>query len=61
MTDHQIDIVSWTSGYEIGVIAERARILDLLREKADSRDIMQSLSYPFLFEELALAIIPTDD
>jgi hypothetical protein len=61
MPEEQIDIVSWTNGYEIGIIAERARILDLLREKAESRDIMQSLSYPFLFDELALAIIPTDD
>ena len=50
MNEEQIDILSWNSGYEIGVIAERARILDLLRE-----------SYPYLFEELALAIIPTDD
>jgi len=61
MPEESIDIVSWTSGYEIGVIAERARILDLLREKAESRDILESLSYPYLFEELALAIIPTDD
>lgn len=42
--------------YEMGIAVERDRIIQLLKDEADSRDIMQALSYPYLAQELEALI-----
>ena len=53
--------IYWTKGYETGVEAERARILKALKQKAESRDILESLNYPFLLQELEQTILQDQD
>jgi hypothetical protein len=52
--------IYWTKGYETGVQAERERILKVLKQKAESRSILETLSYPLLFEELQQTITAND-
>jgi hypothetical protein len=53
--------IYWNKGYETGVEAERDRILKALKQKAESRTILETLSYPFLFEELEETIMEGQD
>ena len=46
----------WTLGYEAGVELERERIIKVMKDLAATRDILQTLSYPFLAEEIEAAI-----
>ena len=46
----------WTLGYEAGVELERERIIKVIKDLAATRDILQTLSYPFLAEEIEAAI-----
>jgi len=46
----------WTLGYEAGVELERERIIKAIKDLAATRDILQTLSYPFLAEEIEAAI-----
>ena len=46
----------WTLGYEAGVELERERIIKAIKDLAATRDILQTLSYPFLAQEIEAAI-----
>ena len=46
----------WTLGYDAGVELERERIIKVMKDLAATRDILQTLSYPFLAEEIEEAI-----
>jgi hypothetical protein len=46
----------WTLGYEAGVELERKRIIKVMKDLAATRDILQTLSYPFLADEIEAAI-----
>jgi hypothetical protein len=46
----------WTLGYEAGIDLERERIIKVMKDLAATRDILQTLSYPFLVEEIEAAI-----
>jgi len=46
----------WTLGYDAGVELERERIIKVMKDLAATRDILQTLSYPFLAEEIEAAI-----
>jgi hypothetical protein len=46
----------WTLGYEAGIELERERIIKVMKDLAATRDILQTLSYPFLAEEIEAAI-----
>jgi hypothetical protein len=46
----------WTLGYDAGVELERDRIIKVMKDLAATRDILQTLSYPFLAEEIEAAI-----
>ena len=48
--------IYWTKGREAGIEAERERIIGVMRDLAATRDILQTLSYPFLAEEIEAAI-----
>jgi len=48
--------ILWTKGREAGIEAERERIIGVMRDLAATRDILQTLSYPFLAEEIEAAI-----
>ena len=47
----------WTKGHEAGVQLERKRIIKLIKDLADTRDILETLKYPFLAEEIEEAIL----
>jgi hypothetical protein len=47
----------FTKGYEAGVQLERKRIIKLMKDLADTRDILETLKYPFLAEEIEDAIL----
>ena len=51
----------WTKGYEAGVELERERIIKLIKELADTRDILETLKYPFLAKEIEDAILDGQD
>ena len=51
----------WTLGYEAGVELERDRIIKVIKDLAATRDILQTLSYPFLAEEIEAAIKEAQD
>jgi hypothetical protein len=46
----------FTKGYEAGIEVERERIIKAMKDLAATRDILQTLSYPFLAEEIEAAI-----
>ena len=46
----------WTLGYEAGVELERERIIKVIKDLSATRDILQTLSYPFLAQEIEAAI-----
>jgi hypothetical protein len=46
----------WTLGYDAGVELERERIIKVMKDLAATRDILQTLSYPFLAQEIEAAI-----
>ena len=46
----------WTLGYEAGVELERERIIKVMKDLAATRDILQTLSDPFLAQEIEAAI-----
>jgi len=48
--------ILWTKGREAGVEAERERIIKVMKDLAATRDILQTLSYPFLAQEIEAAI-----
>ena len=48
--------ILWTKGREAGIEAERERIINVMKDLAATRDILQTLSYPFLAEEIEAAI-----
>ena len=47
----------FTKGYEAGVELERKRIIKLIKDLADTRDILEALKYPFLAKEIEDAIL----
>jgi len=47
----------FTKGYEAGVQLERKRIIKLIKDLADTRDILETLKYPFLAKEIEDAIL----
>jgi hypothetical protein len=47
----------WTKGYEAGVQLERKRIIKLIKDLAETRDILETLKYPFLAKEIEEAIL----
>jgi hypothetical protein len=47
----------WTKGHEAGVQLERNRIIRLIKRFAATRDILETLKYPFLAEEIEDAIL----
>jgi len=51
----------FTKGYEAGVQLERKRIIKLIKDLADTRDILETLKYPFLAKEIADAILDGQD
>ena len=51
----------FTKGYEAGVQLERKRIIKLIKDLADTRDILETLKYPFLVKEIEDAILDGQD
>jgi len=51
----------FTKGYEAGVQLERKRIIKLIQDLADTRDILEALKYPFLAKEIEDAILDGQD
>jgi hypothetical protein len=51
----------FTKGYEAGVQLERKRIIKLIQDLADTRDILETLKYPFLAKEIEDAILDGQD
>jgi hypothetical protein len=51
----------FTKGYEAGVQLERKRIIKVIKDLADTRDILETLNYPFLAEEIEDAILDGQD
>ena len=47
--------------YDAGVIAERERILGLIRKSAADRSILEALAYPYLAGELEEMILEGQD
>jgi len=41
----------FTKGYEAGVQLERKRIIKVIKDLADTRDILETLKYPFLLRK----------
>ena len=50
------DKILWTKGCETGIEVERERIIKVMKDLAATRDILQTLSYPFLAQEIEAAI-----
>jgi len=51
----------FTKGYESGVELERKRIIKVIKDLADTRDILETLKYPFLAKEIEDAILDGQD
>jgi len=51
----------FTKGYEAGVELERKRIIKVIKDLADTRDILETLKYPFLAKEIEEAILDGQD
>jgi len=51
----------FTKGYEAGVQLERKRIIKVIKDLADTRDILETLKYPFLAKEIKDAILDGQD
>ena len=51
----------WTKGHEAGVQLERNRIIRLVKRLAATRDILETLKYPLLAEEIEDAILDGQD
>ena len=51
----------FTKGYEAGVELERKRIIKLIKDLAYTRDILETLKYPFLAKEIEDAILDGQD
>ena len=51
----------FTKGYEAGVELERKRIIKVIKDLADARDILETLKYPFLAKEIEDAILDGQD
>jgi hypothetical protein len=51
----------FTKGYEAGVELERKRIIKVIKDLADTRDILDTLKYPFLAKEIEDAILDGQD
>jgi hypothetical protein len=51
----------FTKGYEAGVELERKRIIKVIKDLADTRDILETLKYPFLAQEIEDAILDGQD
>jgi hypothetical protein len=51
----------WTKGHEAGVQLERKRIIKLIKDLADTRDILETLKYPFLVKQIEDAILDGQD
>jgi len=51
----------FTKGYEAGVQLERKRIIKVIKDLADTRDILETLKYPFLAKEIEDAILDGQD
>jgi hypothetical protein len=51
----------FTKGYEAGVELERKRIIKAIKDLADTRDILETLKYPFLAKEIEDAILDGQD
>jgi len=56
-----IQAVYWHRGYEAGLQEERARIIRAMKKLAASRDVFETLKYPFLADELEEAIMDGED
>jgi hypothetical protein len=56
MDDEISNKLYWTLGHNAGVELERDRIIKVMKDLAATRDILQTLSYPFLVEEIEAAI-----
>ena len=51
----------FTKGYEAGVELERKRIIKVIKDLAETRDILETLKYPFLAKEIEDAILDGQD
>ena len=51
----------FTKGYEAGVELERKRIIKVIKDLADTRDILETLKYPLLAKEIEDAILDGQD
>ena len=51
----------FTKGYEAGVELERKRIIKVIKDLADTRDILETLKYPFLAKEIEDAVLDGQD
>ena len=51
----------FTKGYEAGVQLERKRIIKVIKDLGDTRDILETLKYPFLAKEIEDAILDGQD
>jgi hypothetical protein len=51
----------FTKGYEAGVELERKRIIKVIKDLANTRDILETLKYPFLAKEIEDAILDGQD
>jgi hypothetical protein len=51
----------FTKGYEAGVQLERKRIIKVIKDLADTRDILETLKYPFLAKQIEDAILDGQD
>jgi hypothetical protein len=51
----------FTKGYEAGVQLERKRIIKVIKDLADTRDILETLKYPFLAKDIEDAILDGKD
>jgi hypothetical protein len=51
----------FTKGYEAGVELERKRIIKVIKDLADTRDILETLKYPFLAKEIEDSILDGQD
>lgn len=53
--------VYYSRGHQNGVLAERKRIIEALRDEAESRSLFEALAYPYLISELEETIMRGQD
>jgi hypothetical protein len=53
--------IYWTKGYETGAQSERERIIKVLKQKAATRTVLETLAAPFYIDELIETIMGSKD